>query len=137
MEGRGPAGLDSIGALPDTDGSTPPVVTAMNYFLYKQDILRLAAIGMEHYSFGISWPRVVPFGVANSPINQEALDHYDDLINVCIENGITPIVTLVHFDYPLNAPTTSDTFIEDYEYYAKQVLTRFADRVPIWITFNE
>jgi beta-glucosidase/6-phospho-beta-glucosidase/beta-galactosidase len=137
VEGRGPAGLDAIGALPNADAATPAMVTDMNYFLYKQDILRLAAIGIPYYSFSISWPRVVPFGVAGSPINQQALDHYEDVIDFCIANGITPIVTLVHADYPLLAPYTSDTFPDDLLYYSKQILTRFADRVPVWVTLNE
>ncbi|RDW80332.1 hypothetical protein BP5796_05030 [Coleophoma crateriformis] len=137
IEGRGPAVLDFIGALPDTAGATPPVTTTMNYFLYKQDILRLAALGIPYYSFSIAWPRIVPFGKEGSPINQQALDHYEEVIDFCLENGVTPVVTLVHFDYPLLTPPTSDTFPAHFLYYAKQVLTRFADRVPIWVTFNE
>lgn len=74
----------------------------MNYWLYKQDIARLAAIGIPYYSFSISWTRIVPFGEVGSPINTEGLQHYDDLINTCIEYGIQPIVTLSHDDAPLN-----------------------------------
>lgn len=49
----------------------------MNYYLYKQDIARLAALGIPYYSFSISWTRIVPFGEAGSPINQAGLDHYE------------------------------------------------------------
>jgi beta-glucosidase/6-phospho-beta-glucosidase/beta-galactosidase len=41
----------------------------MNYYLYKQDIARLAAIGVPYYSFSISQSRIVPFGIAGSPVN--------------------------------------------------------------------
>lgn len=62
---------------------TLTTVTDLNYFMYKQDIARLAAAGVPHYAFSISWSRIMPFGVPGSPINQEGIDHYDDLINTC------------------------------------------------------
>lgn len=109
----------------------------MNYFLYKQDIARLAAIGIPYYSFSISWSRVVPFGGANTPVNTQALEHYDDVINTCLEYGITPIITLLHADNPVLVVMEDESFRDDFLYYAKQVMTRYADRVPIWITINE
>jgi beta-glucosidase/6-phospho-beta-glucosidase/beta-galactosidase len=135
--GRGLAIMDGIGALPNALGWNDSNVANMNYFLYKQDIARLAAIGIPYYSFSIAWTRVVPFGVADSPINTEALSHYDDLINTCLEYGITPIVTLNYFDVPVSVSFDKETAIDDFMYYMKQVMTRYADRVSIWVTFNE
>ena len=137
VEGRGPSILDAIGALPNDSGANDSNVANMNYFMYKQDIARLAAIGIPYYSFSISWSRVVPFGVANSPINTEALSHYDNVISTCLEYGITPIVTLSHFDAPTSVDFDSESLVDDFLYYSKQVMTRYADRVPIWVTFNE
>jgi beta-glucosidase/6-phospho-beta-glucosidase/beta-galactosidase len=134
IEGRGPSLQDSAGVF---DGGQDGNDASMNYFLYKQDIARLAAIGLPYYSFTISWTRVVPFGRANTPINQQALDHYDDLINTCIQYGVTPIVTLAHFDYPIDVDINQDSLREHFLYYAKQVMARYSDRVPIWFTFNE
>lgn len=54
----------------------------------RQGYAPLTAIGVPYYSFTIPWSWVVPFGVKGSPINQQALDHYDDLINACLEYGI-------------------------------------------------
>ncbi|KAH6664413.1 beta-glucosidase [Halenospora varia] len=136
-EGRGPSALDFFGALPNTSGTNDSVVADMNYFLYKQDLARLAAMGVPYYSFSISWPRVVPFGKAGSPLNQQGLDHYDDLINTCLEYGITPIVTLSHVDSPVRVNYDNETLVDDFLYYAKQVMTRYGDRVPYWVTFNE
>ncbi|KAH8892504.1 beta-glucosidase [Thozetella sp. PMI_491] len=137
-EGRGPApDVDRLGSLPNTDGTSDGVTNAMNYYLYKQDIARIAAMGVPHYSFSISWSRILPFGVANSPVNLEAIGHYDDLINTCLEYGITPIVTLWHFDTPMLVDLTNDSMIDDFVYYAKVVIAHYGDRVPIWITFNE
>ncbi|CAL5868200.1 uncharacterized protein PFLUO_LOCUS2424 [Penicillium psychrofluorescens] len=137
LEGRGPSILDSIGAIGTPPGSNDSNVADMNYFLYKQDFARLAAMGIPYYSFSISWSRVVPFGVAGSPVNMEALDHYDDLINTCLEYGIKPIVTLFHFDMPTSVSADEPDFAVHFLYYAKQVMARYADRVPYWVTANE
>lgn len=146
VEGRGPCFFDAVGAVsgPGLPGWTEPNVTYndsnvanMHYLLYKQDIARLAAVGIPHYSFSISWSRVVPFGVAGSPVNTEALDHYDDVINTCLEYGITPMVTLLHVDAPVGLTASNESTREHFLYYAKVVMTRYADRVPLWITINE
>ncbi|PQE30856.1 beta-glucosidase A protein [Rutstroemia sp. NJR-2017a WRK4] len=136
VEGRGPAGFDSIGT--DNSGSgNDSNIADMHYFLYKQDIARLAALGVPYYSFSISWTRVMPFGVADSPVNTQALDHYEDLIKICYDYGIIPVATLVHADNPVGIFDDLDAYPAHFLYYAKQIMTRFADRVPIWFTLNE
>jgi len=109
----------------------------MNYFLYKQDIARLAAVGIPYYSFSISWTRIVPFGEVGSPINTAGLAHYDDLINTCLEYGVKPVATLTHFDAPANLTLADPRFPDAFLYYAKQVMTRYGDRVSHWVTLNE
>lgn len=58
------------------------------------DIARIAALGVPYYSFSISWSRILPFG--KGPVNELALQHYEDLIDTCIEYGVQPVVTLFH-----------------------------------------
>lgn len=130
-------------------------VTNENYYLYKQDIERLAAQVVEYYSFSIAWTRILPFALPGTPVNKQGVDHYNDLINFVLEKGMKPAVTLFHFDMPLqffgNLSTISDdaligyanggyqnsTFEGAFVNYGKIVLSHFADRVPIWVTFNE
>nr|AAC49036.1 beta-glucosidase [Nakazawaea wickerhamii]prf//2107160A beta-glucosidase [Nakazawaea wickerhamii] len=146
-EGRSPTNLEVSSAsrhLPED------FVTNENYYLYKQDITRLAAIGVEYYSFTIPWTRILPFAYPGSPVNQQGLDHYDDLINTVLAYGMKPIVTLIHFDSPLQLVDFNATlelglpggyegedFVEAFVNYGKIVMTHFADRVPLWIIFNE
>lgn len=120
VEGRGPSVLDAIGALPNAAGYDDANIADMNYFLYKHDIARLAALGVPHYSFSIPWSRVVPFGVTGSPINIQALEHYDKLIDTCIEYGVTPVVTMNHADPPTSISFDSPDLEEHFLYYAKQ-----------------
>lgn len=135
VEGRGPSVMDGTGSLPSTANSSN--VDAMFYFLYKQDIERLAALGIPYFSFSIPWTRIVPFGVKDSPVNIQAIRHYEDLIDTAIAKGITPIVTILHFDLPLGVLYADERFDEHFLYYAKQIMTRFGDRVPYWVTINE
>ncbi|CZT20394.1 uncharacterized protein RCC_06254 [Ramularia collo-cygni] len=135
--GRGPGALDTIGSLPNPEGLPTAELADMNYWLYKQDIARLAAIGVPNYSFSISWTRIVPFGKAGSPINEEGLRHYEDVIETCLQYGIRPIVTLTHADPPLNTSYTDPDFADAFLYYAKEVMSRYSDRVSHWVTLNE
>ncbi|RDW76821.1 uncharacterized protein DSM5745_06813 [Aspergillus mulundensis] len=136
-DGWGPSVMDVTGAVQSANNRSDANVAAMHYFVYKEGIARLAAIGVPYLSISISWTRIVPFGTADSPINTKGLDHYDDVINTCLEHGITPITTLNHFDFPLGQMDDFSTLPENFLYYAKHVITRFADRVPYWFTFNE
>ena len=135
VEGRGPSVEDSIGALPSTANDSN--VNAMFYYLYKQDIERLSALGIPYLCFSIPWSRVVPFGTAGSPVNTQALAHYDDLINTAIAKGIAPIITILHYDLPTSVSYSDPDFTKHYMYYAKQIMTRYGDRVPYWVTVNE
>ena len=137
FEGRGPGALDVFGALPNTADLANAEAADMNYFLYKQDIARIAALGIPYYSFSVSWTRIVPFGNESTPINQLGLNHYDDLINTCLEYGITPVVTLQHADPPLNLSLSDPAYPDAFLYYAKQVMTHYGDRVQHWVTQNE
>lgn len=97
-EGRAPSIPELLGIIP---GSANDFITNENYYYYKQDITRLAAIGVKHYSFSIPWTRILPFALPGTPVNKQGIDHYDDLINFVIQQGMIPVVTLMHFDPPI------------------------------------
>ena len=75
--------------------------TNENYYLYKQDIERIAAMGVKYYAFTISWTRILPFALPGTPVNQPGLQHYDDVINEVLKHGMIPAVTIFHFETPL------------------------------------
>jgi beta-glucosidase/6-phospho-beta-glucosidase/beta-galactosidase len=97
LEGRSPSLLEKFASA-----SCPKdYVTDENYFYYKQDIERLAAMGVEYYSFSIPWTRILPFVLPGTPVNKQAIDHYNDLIDTVLDAGMQPVVTMLHFDSPL------------------------------------
>ena len=97
LEGRSPSLQEKL-----ITGNRPrDYVTNENYYYYKQDIQRLAAMGVDYYSFTIPWTRILPFALPGTPINQQAIDHYNDLIDTILDAGMKPVVTMLHFDSPL------------------------------------
>ncbi|CRG87319.1 hypothetical protein PISL3812_04336 [Talaromyces islandicus] len=115
-------------------------ITANQYYMYKQDIARIAALGVKTYSFSISWSRIFPFG--NGEVNQLALDHYDDVINTCLEYGVEPSITLYHWDLPLHLQNSyggwlSHQIVDAFADYAKTVFSYYGNRVARWFTVNE
>lgn len=97
-------------------------------------------MGIKHYSFTLSWSRIFPFG--RGPVNELAIAHYNDVIETCLQYGITPMVTLYHWDLPLYLQDTyggwlSENIVNDFVEYARVAYGRFGDRVKYWFTLNE
>jgi hypothetical protein len=142
FDGKGPSIWDLLShRVPGfvTDNSTGDVV-AENYFMYKEDIRRLKQLGIPAYSPSISWPRLFPLG--RGAVNSLAMEHYDDLISTLLSAGITPVLTLFHWDTPLQlfneyGGWTHPNIVDDFFEYAKFVITRYDKYVPIWYTINE
>ena len=120
------------------DGHTG-AIACDHYHRYKEDVQLMKTMGLNAYRLSISWPRILPNGIGE--VNEEGLDFYDRLIDELLANGITPYITLFHWDFPhelflkggwLN-PDSSDWFAE----YTKVIVERFSDRVSHWITQNE
>ena len=156
-EGKAPSIMDII----VRDDKPKAYVTNENYYYYKQDIERIAAMGVREYAFTIAWTRILPFALPGTPVNQKAIDHYNDVINFVLEKGMVPVITLTHFDLPLQffedpqalgqnltkeelqnldyitTGYSNDTFTDAFVNYAKIVLTHYADRVPVWVTFTQ
>jgi beta-glucosidase/6-phospho-beta-glucosidase/beta-galactosidase len=114
-------------------------ILKVNYWLMI-DIARIAAMGVPYYSFSISWSRVFPFG--KGPVNELALQHYDDLIDTCLQYGVKPVVTLFHWDLPLFLANSyggwlSEEIVADYTAYAEVVFKGYGNKVSHWFTMNE
>ena len=114
-------------------------VSCDHYHRYQEDAGLMAQIGLKAYRLSICWPRVLPEGVGT--VNQKGLEFYDRLIDVLLEHGVQPWVTLFHWDYPYALfrrggwlhPDSSDWFAE----YVQVIVDRLSDRVSHWMTLNE
>jgi beta-glucosidase len=44
----------------------------------------------------VAWTRIIPSGLAGSPVNAAGVQFYKDLITELLKNGIVPAVTMFH-----------------------------------------
>ena len=110
-----------------------------SYHRYREDVALLKSLGLNAYRFSVSWPRVQPGG--SGPANQKGLDYYRAVLDELAANGISPAVTLFHWDLPqelqdVGGWANRDTALR-FADYASLVIDAFGDQVARWITLNE
>jgi 6-phospho-beta-glucosidase len=111
------------------------------YHRYKEDIALFAEMGFKTYRMSISWPRIFPNGDEMEP-NEEGLAFYDKVFDELLKYGIEPLVTLSHYEIPLNLVQkyngwTDRSVVDLFVNYATTVFNRYKDKVKYWLTFNE
>nr|XP_036579401.1 putative beta-glucosidase [Colletotrichum truncatum]KAF6786948.1 putative beta-glucosidase [Colletotrichum truncatum] len=143
-DGRGPSVWDIYSHLePSRTSGANGDIACDHYHRFEEDLDLLVKYGAKAYRFSLSWSRIIPEGGRNDPINEAGIVFYNKLIDGLIARGITPWVTLYHWDLPqtleeryggwLNTEQTQ----KDFERYARLCYERFGDRVKNWITLNE
>ncbi|HEY0719492.1 MAG TPA: GH1 family beta-glucosidase [Streptosporangiaceae bacterium] len=140
QDGRGPSIWDTFSHQPGrtTNGDTGDIACDA-YHRMDEDLGLLTRLGVTGYRFSIAWPRIQPDG-RGAP-NQAGLDYYRRLVDQLLARGITPLVTLYHWDLPQPLQDkggwatrdTADLFAD----YAATVAGALGDRVTRWITLNE
>ena len=100
VSGRGLSIWDYFSAIPGRvyKNETGDVADEF-YYRYPHDIEILKSLGIKNFRLSISWPRVFPKGDMSDP-NIPGVNFYMDLFNALEAAGITPWVTLYHWDLP-------------------------------------
>ena len=124
---------------PDTiHGGDTADMACDHYNRWQEDVGIMSELGLNAYRFSVAWPRIIP---SQGKINQKGLDFYDRLIDSLCHHGITPFVTLFHWDVPLWFDELGGWVSEDapkyFVEYSATLYECFADRVKNWITLNE
>jgi len=121
--------------LDGSDGS----VACDHYHRYKEDVQYMKQLGMKAYRLSISWSRLLPTG--RGEVNQEGVEFYHNLFDELIAKGITPYITLFHWDLPFDLYAKggwqNPEMVEWFAQYAKLVAKLYGDKVKNFITFNE
>ncbi|GAB2746363.1 GH1 family beta-glucosidase [Streptomyces bullii] len=139
-DGRAPSIWDTFSHTPGrTAGGDHGDVACDHYHRWPEDIALMRRLGIGTYRMSLAWPRVVPGG--DGPVNSAGLDFYDRLVDALLAAGITPSVTVYHWDLPQTLQdrggwTERDT-AEHLAAYASVVAERLGDRVTQWATLNE
>lgn len=111
------------------------------YHRYKDDIRMFAEMGFKVFRTSIAWSRIFPLGDEAEP-NEKGLQFYDDLFDELLKYGIEPLVTISHYETPLNLAKTYNGWIDRrligfYENYVRTIYARYKNKVKYWLTFNE
>ncbi|KAL6273426.1 hypothetical protein ACE6H2_024118 [Prunus campanulata] len=123
------------------DGSSGDVAVDQ-YHRYKGDVAIMKNMGWDAYRMSISWSRLLPNGTLSGGVNMDGINHYNNFINELIHNGLTPFVTIFHWDLPQALEDEyggflSPKIVDHFRAYAKLCFENFGDRVKHWITLNE
>ncbi|MGH8913888.1 MAG: GH1 family beta-glucosidase [Acidimicrobiia bacterium] len=109
-----------------------------HYHRWPQDLDLLADRGLS-YRFSIAWSRVLPDG--EGKVSQAGLDFYRRLVDGMLERGITPYLTLYHWDLPQalqdSGGWASSATVDAFARYAGVMAEALGDVVAHWITHNE
>ncbi len=111
---------------------------ANGWELWESDLDLVAGMGLNAYRFSVEWARVEP---VEGEFSDEALAHYEAMVDGCLARGLAPIVTFNHFTSPhwfagrgawLDAEASAL-----FARYCGVVMDRFGDRIELAVTFNE
>jgi beta-glucosidase len=137
-DGRGRSVWDTFSHTPGKifEGHTGDVASD-SYHRYREDVDLLRELGAKNYRFSIAWSRIFPDG--RGSVNAPGVAYYDRLVDELLKHGITPYVTLFHWDLPEALPggwqsrDTAYAFADYAGFMAKQL----SDRVECFMTTNE
>ncbi|QCX34290.1 glycosyl hydrolase family protein [Caloramator sp. E03] len=124
------------------DGEYYPSHVATDFYhRYKEDIAYMGEMGFKTFRLSMNWARIFPNGDDAVP-NEEGLKFYDKVFDECAKYGIEPLVTLSHYETPLNLTIkyggwSNRKCIDFFENYAKTVFKYYEGKVKYWLTFNE
>ncbi len=120
------------------DGSNARIATDF-YNRYPQDLLLAKMMGFSVFRFSISWTRILPKGTGE--VNQAGIAFYHRLIDTCLELGLTPYITLYHWDLPQTLEARGGWchrgVVFAFEEYVRIVVNEYGDKVKHWIVLNE
>lgn len=140
LDGKGPSIWDDFvrrkGKI--KRGETAEVATNF-YHRWADDLLLMQQMGIGNFRFSAAWSRVLPNGIG--VVNSNGVGFYDRLVDGCLARGVTPWLTLYHWDLPSalqqRGGWTNPDVVGWFTDYAQLMAARLGDRVKHWLVLNE
>lgn len=106
--------------------------------LWESDLDLVAGMGLNAFRFSVEWARIEP---VEGEFSEEALAHYEAIVDGCHARGLAPLVTLSHFTSPHWFAARSAWLDPEapalFARFTAAVMDRFGDRIAYVVTFNE
>lgn len=114
--------------------------TACDFYKnYKRDIDLVKQMNIPNFRFSIAWTRILPDGAGN--VNQAGINHYHQVIDYCLEQGVEPWLTIYHWDLPQKLEEqggwTNRKIIQWFTDYVTICAQNFGNKVKHWMVMNE
>jgi len=109
------------------------------YNRYREDIDLIKELNIPNFRFSIAWTRILPSGTGE--VNQAGIDHYNKVIDYCLQQGVEPWITLYHWDLPqeleVRGGWTNREIVNWFAEFVTVCAKAFGDRVKYWMVLNE
>ncbi len=116
----------------------PSGIACDHYHRFEEDIRLMAEAGLNAYRFSVEWARIEP---EEGKFEEAEIEHYRRMIICCRENGIEPLVTLMHFTSPVwlirKGGWEAESTVEYFRRYAAFVAEKLGDGIKYICTINE
>ena len=111
------------------------------YHHYKEDIALFAEMGFRTFRMSISWARILPNGDDEVP-NEKGVEFYRNVFKELRKYDIEPLVTINHFDTPIElikkyGGWKDRRMIDAFVHLCEVLFTEYKGLVRYWLTFNE
>ncbi|MDO4258398.1 MAG: GH1 family beta-glucosidase [Actinomycetaceae bacterium] len=138
-DGRGRCIWDAFCEQPGRiDDGSNGLVACDHYHRMPEDVALMKSLGLQAYRFSTAWSRVIPDG---RTVNPKGIDFYSRLTDELLEAGITPWVTLYHWEMPEILQAEGGWTNRDISYrfadLASVLVDALGDRITYWTTLNE
>ena len=124
--------------MPHSSFTEPSGIACDHYNRFEEDIRLMAKAGLNAYRFSIEWARIEP---EEGQFDESELEHYRKVIRCCKENGIEPLITLMHFTSPVwlicQGGWEAESTIEYFRRYADFIVKNLGSEIKYICTINE
>lgn len=122
------------------DCQKPNMLNGVNFFEhYEEDVKLMASLGIRHFRTSFSWSRIMPEGTG--AINPDGIDFYHRLLDACEIHGVTPWITIYHWDLPAKLQQlggwTNRKILQWFHEYVDILIKNFGHRINYWMVLNE
>ena len=105
---------------------------------YEDDIQLMSELGYPSFRFSVEWSRIMP---REDLVDRKALATYSRIVDLLLESGITPLVTLLHYTLPIwfaeGGGFEQRENVEHWRSYVRVIAQELGDRVLLWGPINE
>ena len=105
---------------------------------WREDFDRAAESSQNAHRLSVEWSRIQP---TPERWDEDALDHYRQMLRGLVERGITPMATLHHFTLPLwlveMGGWENEDAVSHFNEFSSRVVESLQEYCTLWCTLNE